>query len=74
MPLRNNGGRDNPLGCPRRRAQRQATEAAGQAFTVLRAGTAQRAIPTNAIVGERYNPKKGHVAGKDDQKLGNGRI
>ena len=53
MPLTNNGGRDNPLGCPRRRAQRQATEASGKPFTFLcafrpplRCGRGRRSAPS----------------------------
>ena len=75
MPLTNNGGRDNPLGCPRRRAQRQATEAYGKGVhcstfvppgASLWAGTAQRAIPTNPNFRQRHHPVFCHFS-----RLGN---
>jgi hypothetical protein len=62
----NNGGRDSALRCPRRRAQRQATESDCRNLSFatpvppsasLRAGTPQRGVPTKRIVCHLDNSK-----------------
>ena len=67
MPLAEAGGRDSALRCPRRRAQRQATEptptVSARRFRPFRAGTAQRAVPTTVpfLSGNWYkNVRAGH--------------